>query len=372
MSETIQTTLPAIKTRDPWLDNAKGILMILVVLGHAVAPMTGIYGTMAFLYVFINAFHMPAFMMVSGYLSKRRVEKKDAVTMINKDLVMYITAQILVFLFMCWVPGGFKAAGQEDMFSASKFTFLVPAYQLWYLMSILLFTFFCMAVQPQKKGKIALPIALILSVAVGFFPTVFVLKFSKSVAFFPFFLMGLMFGKEKLMKLRDKTVFRVLGVFVLLFYAVFMWYGTKHGWFFQDMFAISTRFSHYPKGMKGLYPPLTRAAILLFIPLVSAAFLAVCPRKKSIFTRLGERSAYIFVLHVVFIFLIRFLNSKFKIFALLDSPLKKLIYLVVVASIAFLLATDPVYKIFRPILEPHFDIRKIPAYFRKNDRMQQN
>lgn len=60
-----------VKGRNLKLDNAKGVLMILVVIGHMLLPMQGTTrGVTNFFYV-IYAFHMPAFVFISGLLAQR-------------------------------------------------------------------------------------------------------------------------------------------------------------------------------------------------------------------------------------------------------------------------------------------------------------
>ena len=52
--------------RDPWLDNAKAGLIILVVVGHMVSTPRLNFPTFEWIYDFINFFHMPAFLVISG------------------------------------------------------------------------------------------------------------------------------------------------------------------------------------------------------------------------------------------------------------------------------------------------------------------
>ena len=53
-------------TRDPWLDNAKMGLVTLVVIGHAwtLLPQTTLNNHV---YDFLYAWHVPAFVFVTGY-----------------------------------------------------------------------------------------------------------------------------------------------------------------------------------------------------------------------------------------------------------------------------------------------------------------
>lgn len=81
------------KQREKWIDSARGIAIVLVVIGHVVASYheanlyTGI-GLYNFTTQFVYSFHMALFMMVSGYLySKSRHENKIYETM--KRLLNY-------------------------------------------------------------------------------------------------------------------------------------------------------------------------------------------------------------------------------------------------------------------------------------------
>ncbi len=67
------------KQRDKTLDAMKGILIILVVLGHIIV---NVYAPDNFaqnlLFRICYSFHMPAFIMVSGYLvGKKGIENLD-------------------------------------------------------------------------------------------------------------------------------------------------------------------------------------------------------------------------------------------------------------------------------------------------------
>ena len=54
-----------------WIDIAKGIGIILVVLGHTLVPQVRETGFAGFLWIFIYNFHMPLFFFLSGYLFEK-------------------------------------------------------------------------------------------------------------------------------------------------------------------------------------------------------------------------------------------------------------------------------------------------------------
>ena len=57
------------RVRDPWLDNTKLVLITLVVVGHGWALLSHSPLT-SWLYDFLYLWHMPAFLVVTGYLSR--------------------------------------------------------------------------------------------------------------------------------------------------------------------------------------------------------------------------------------------------------------------------------------------------------------
>ena len=71
------------------LDNLKAILIFLVVLGHLLISFThDTCETAKYLSSFIYSFHMPLFIIISGYFSKKEITKA------------YILKLLLIFIIM--------------------------------------------------------------------------------------------------------------------------------------------------------------------------------------------------------------------------------------------------------------------------------
>ncbi len=60
---------PAIQ-RDAFFDNAKYLAIVLVAMGHAWEPLTDHSRAAEALYMVVYTFHMPAFILISGYFSR--------------------------------------------------------------------------------------------------------------------------------------------------------------------------------------------------------------------------------------------------------------------------------------------------------------
>ena len=85
------------KNRLVWADNMKGMLITLVVLGHAIqyTLLSGCFYDHVWNYIY--SFHMPAFMAVSGFLNYR--PNKD---MISRSSIVYRRFLQLIVPFFLW------------------------------------------------------------------------------------------------------------------------------------------------------------------------------------------------------------------------------------------------------------------------------
>lgn len=90
-----QTNIPSIQsTHNPWISCAKGLAIVLMVIGHSGAPET--------LVQWIYNFHMPLFFFVSGYLFNIKY-LQDGVTFIKKkfkSLYIPFVKWSLIFLIL--------------------------------------------------------------------------------------------------------------------------------------------------------------------------------------------------------------------------------------------------------------------------------
>lgn len=62
--------MTSLKERDYFFDNARAILILLVVFGHMLQPYTSGDKYLSALYLVIYSFHMPTFLFISGYFAK--------------------------------------------------------------------------------------------------------------------------------------------------------------------------------------------------------------------------------------------------------------------------------------------------------------
>jgi len=179
-------------SRDPWLDNAKMALILLVVLGHtwALLPLDGPGGQ---LYDFLYLWHMPAFVFISGYLSRGfAYEPKRIWQLVRTLLVPYIVFEAALATFRIWVGG----EQLQDLFTD-------PHFPLWYLPALFAWRLLTPVFRPLWGGVV---VALAVCLASGFLDGELakVMDTARILGFLPFFVLGLKASPELLGWLRGR------------------------------------------------------------------------------------------------------------------------------------------------------------------------
>lgn len=357
----MQNSLTAKKERDSWFDNIKGFLMICVVVGHLIGTCISKYPTMNFLYHYIYSFHMPAFAIVSGYFMKRRVENKDYASVINKTLVPYLFAQVFVYLIGFVVPNSNKSLSLGIFSGDGEFSFFFPLYQLWYFAAVMFAFVFCVAVKADKKPLRAFVLSLIISVGSGVFSYVQLFKLSKSMAFLPFFVIGFICTSNFMNNVKKRKILIIPSVLIIGASAICLWM-LRHEESPIAIFSLISRLQNFAFGIPFEYAILVWLGFIFGGTLISFSIFVISPRKKTPLAILGRRSNYIFVLHAFVVAVVRNWHIEKQILFELDSPLAKVLFLVFCVGVCYLLASKPITTIFRPLIEPNFDVRKIKEY----------
>ena len=171
------TAPPAKGDRDPWFDNAKMLLVTLVVVGHSWTLLP--QGTAVQLgYDWLYLWHMPAFVMVTGYLSRRFTYSwRNMRRLVTTVVVPYLLFEGLFAAFRVYVGG-----------ETLERLWLNPHWPLWYLVAL----FFWRLATPFFR-RTALPLTLAVGVSlVGGIAGIETLDLSRTTGILPFFVAGLL------------------------------------------------------------------------------------------------------------------------------------------------------------------------------------
>jgi len=294
------------KGRLYFFDNAKFILIFLVVLAHVTSSLRS-NAFISVIWAVINYFHMPAMIFISGFFAKRYISKSREIKVqrVVTYVILYFTMQVCFFLFQRFVLG--------DNVSSSML-YARPA--LWFL-QCLTGWHVLLPVLDYFKPKHVLIVGVLAGLLIGYENNVnHYLSISRLFAHLPFFMAGYYIKQEHINKLRAKKGVKwiSLAVFAAVAAVSAVWPKT----IIATLIGCKTPYAKIPL-VRDMPQALQWSARLGFYVVAAAmvfAFLMLVPRGKAIFTNLGKETLSVYILHVFFYML----NRHFKWYRFFDSP----------------------------------------------------
>lgn len=191
-------TAPTHKTkpkRDTSVDTAVGVLILLVVFSHAIGPLGDRPKEVLNQWLFM--FHMPAFVFLSGYLTRRSSNWSPRLLALRL-LVPFVIFQVIHLAAEPLETGQFSAPSP-----------LIPAWTTWYLLSLFLWR---LASPWLKRMPALLPVAIAVSLGAGLVPVIGQhLSLGRTLGFLPFFALGLLWRDHWFARIRTRG-WRVLAL----------------------------------------------------------------------------------------------------------------------------------------------------------------
>lgn len=320
--------------RYPALDHARFVLIALVVIGHLMEQLADSGPFAAALYRWIYLFHMPAFVLVSGAVSKADLTRRRAFALATCVLLPYVVFQTLYPAWDAWLSGsGDWSQG-----------YLTPYWLLWYLLSLASWR---VLLPLFARLKFALPLAVIIALAAGMAPWIgYPFSLSRTLVFFPLFLLGHRIGARRLQQLGGVPARRFAAAMVLAAAAAGAWFlrDLDPEWLYASMDYASLGIAPFAGAM-------TRLALLTASTLCALSVLTLVPRRAR-HAGFGRRSLTAYLVHG---FLVLGLVAT-GAFALLAQALPAWAGLVSCvaagAAIAALLSTRWADRVFAPLTRP--------------------
>lgn len=319
------------KKRNYKIDNIKAMLIFLVVFAHNMEPLYK--GSIRFMYLFIYLFHMPLFILCTGYFAKFSVDRVK-----YKIVYPYVVFQVAYLLFEVLYY-------KESDYPITLFS---PYWILWYLFSfffwMMLMPFVGHAYKKRKNTCILILISLIVGVVVGFDNQIGMdFSLSRTIVFWPYFLLGhamRQYENWDLLKRKysksDKQKNIILFVFIILLYVLTQKYLSPK--------AVYGAYAYSDCGMEWY----TRVFLYLMGFLISLCTIIWIPKKRTIFSYLGQNSMQIFLLHGFIIKILR----KVDIYKFLKGEAVQWIFLVASTVVLVLfLGSSWIKKIMVPFME---------------------
>ena len=319
--------------RDFLFDNIKGLLLILVIFGHSLESI--IYrsnGIAKYIYTAIYIFHMPVFVFISGYFSKKHNMKR-----IISLLITYIFWQEFIYPFSLSLI-------TINNFDSIYRPVYYPQPSYWYLLALIIWR---VLIPYLNKIKYIVPISILVSLIFGFLQLDFNLQYftlGRLFVFFPFFLLGYKCSKETILKWRtdkhkisNSIIFiSIIALTTLLLYSI-----KEFGVNPERPNRILMPHYYYYQCYNNITLSFVIKTLLFIVQLISIPLIfKIVSSKPSFLSNIGRYSLSIYLPHMI---LLHGININFvKGLTFTDANLFTITYFLAVLTYCFILSRKPI------------------------------
>ena len=261
------------------IDNFKSLLIFLVVFNHIIAfNLVKVDTVVRYIWYAITIFHMPAFIFVSGYLSKK---PQNVLKNFKNLLIPYILGYSLTWYSQIWL-------GKSVDYEILRPTGTV----MWYILALFIYR---LTIEAFGKIRFIVPLSIIFALWAGTRPefTTF-LSASRIVVFFPFFVAGYLWKSEYITAVR-----KFKGKLVLVPISAVLLWAIPNYMISNEMGVAIFRGNHSYK-LCGLEDPegiVIRLLMYLVSFILIYTLLALLPDIKLPLTYIGRRTMGIYFFH---------------------------------------------------------------------------
>lgn len=273
-------------------DNLKLFLIYLVVLGHLTLQYfdeSRIFGIMSMI---IYAFHMPAFIFVSGIFSKHSVNSdKFPLKKIFGFIILYIFTRILNYSANIV----FGKHIDFDFFTCSDIPWYMMAMAIWYAITWAIKNF---------DVKYVFITSIIIACFAGYMKgdTDF-LAILRVVTFYPFFYAGYVSSRTKVEEITAKKGVRIFSaVYFTAFIIICIVLFDKIEWLFS---ILTGRRPYSEIDTYSDWGCLLRLAYYVVVSLLIISVISLCPRKKYITSKYGASTLQIYLFHRPILYILK-------------------------------------------------------------------
>lgn len=326
-----------VKERVAYLDNARYWVMLLVVIGHSLTQFIAMDSARG-VYTWIYAFHMPFFIIISGYTARRYMGDFRQVRRIVSTLVLpYLMVETSLQLITRHYEG-----------SPDPLMILSPQWLAWFIAALFIWR---LTTPIWHALKYPITTSIIISLAVGLIEVPNVLALPKVLGFLPFYVVGLHMNRERFERLAQTPV-RIASATILTVAFVICYVYSKN--WELNWLLWKQRYDEDPLSATPIEGMMQRGELLVIGFVLAFAALSLIPRRRSWTTRQGERTFYSYLLHGYVILVLKFQFGAFDrieqygVLAVIGTMVGAVI-------LANLLMTKVVSGVFRPVFEPRLE-----------------
>ncbi|MBR9728449.1 acyltransferase family protein [Shewanella intestini] len=270
--------------RNNVFDNTKLLMIFLVVFGHFIEPIISQSEVIKVIYKSIYSVHMPVFIIIAGAFTKLEPSQNIILKNIKSLIIPFFVFTILYEIFNILTTG-----------NISHYTLnWQPYWILWFLLSLFIWK---VTLPIIMQFKFPLTLSIFISLYAGYISDVgYFLGISRTLYFFPFFVLGYKLGSSLLsnnflLKIPRTLYFTVLLANILVFWA---FNDLPHQWLYGS-------FSYNRMGDIEWFSFAVRSIIYFVSVISSIAILMLVPNRESVLATRGQNSLFVYLWHGFFV-----------------------------------------------------------------------
>ncbi|WP_372699805.1 acyltransferase family protein [Arthrobacter sp. JSM 101049] len=338
MSSATTSGPTTVGVRQTWIDQARWIAIVLVVMGHAVGQMRSESGLAIVVSNFVYVFHIPVFVILAGWGARRAEAGGKTLAKIWWQLLLpYLIFQVVAFAL------GWFLEGDDPSWSFTNQTF-----GLWFLVALAGWRL----IGPWFRGiRWAVPLTLLIALLAGLSPHIGSwLSLSRVLFFLPLFVAG-PYLVDLVAAWRRRVMLRVGAGIYLFALAVVVFVLGKDFW--RSPFLGKS--SYEDLGQGNLAGMAVRLGVLVLATVSATAFLLVLPGTPGAPTRAGQwiaeagrHTMYPYLLHLQVLTLVGL--TEWKTWG--QPSVTTGLFILGALAVCVLSETRLVRTVFKPLVEP--------------------
>jgi fucose 4-O-acetylase-like acetyltransferase len=328
---------PATKPRFAFVDNARFWVMVMVVVSHPLYHFISLTPGRA-IYYWLNLLMMPAFAMLSGYISRN-------FSGTPKEIQRTISTLVIPYLL---VEPIYQVLQRHYTGSPDPYMLLSPKWVAWWLAALFVWRF---STPIWRHLRHPIIVSILISLLAPLTEVPNVISMPKVLGMLPFYVIGMFMTIDRFQALATKRNRILSAVFLVGVGVACALYSTHWD---VSWTKWRHRYDEAALNSGALEGMAHRGLFILIGVLMSWAVISLVSRRESWMSRMGERTLYCYLLHGFIVF---FLLHETHVFATLRDMGNTglLITLATAVVVALLLMTRPVAVLFRPLFESKLD-----------------
>lgn len=307
--------------RDKRIDSIKGLLIVLVILGHVITTLDNFnhinHAVMGLIYIF----HMPLFIIISGYLTKNPAEQSA------RDMwrgVGNIAITLIIFQALSVIRLYFQGSSLEWALKC------FPYGVLWYILCLIYWRILLYYTPKAllKRPALYLGLALIVTLVSGFTHLGNYLALQRGLNFYFFFLLGYYYRQGQIPSRWWKANVLYAALIIVLLPIIF--------WLYPHCGNIMNGADRYT------ISDLPQKLMILTCSVSLSLLVFNLMREFKLFTHLGKDSLFYYLYHFFIISLL--IKPAVTYFNLPNTLPFMLLHTVIIVAVIYLMGKVPLFR----------------------------